>query len=210
MKLQSGRSFGGDSGFTLSELLVGATVLSIFVMLALGTIVPAIKVTLEAEESIDSQRQVVLTFDRLIAEMSTADRGSLTVGSEAFSFLSSQEYRGTNSPIPDASLVDLGFATPDRVWRKTVVLARRENQVWRREFPYTHGRQLRQVLPERLETVAQTPGRQEKISAKNIELFEVSTAGSNRVLLRVRSVSRQAEKPAACELDLQVQMRGGM
>ena len=57
--------------------------------------------------------------------------------------------------------------------------------------------------------MADAPVRQEKIFAKNVELFEASVAGRGRVLLKIRSVFRQSAKPAACELNLQIQMRGG-
>lgn len=197
-------------GFTITELLISASVLSIFVMLALGAIVPAIKVTFEAEESIESQREVVLAFDRLVAEMGMADRATLTVLPEALSFLSRLEYRGSNPPISDSDMLNLNFSTPDHIWHKMVVLRRRNNHLWRREFPYTKNQALYQVLPDKLLAIADHTDRQEKIYVKNVELFDVTTAGSNRVQLKIRSVFREAHRPAACELNLQIQMRGGM
>lgn len=197
-------------GFTLSELIVATSVLSVFIMLALGAIVPAMKVTMDAETSLASQREVVLTFDRLVAEMSVADRASLSTGGDALSFLSPHEYQGSNPVIPDSKLNDVGFKTPDRIWRKTVVLRQKDDQLWRLEFPFDKGNALFQVLPQELASVADAAGRQKKLLAKNVELFEASTAGSNRVLLKIRSVYRNSQKPAACELLLAVQMRGGM
>ncbi len=199
----------GIAGFTVTELLVAASVLSIFIMLALGAIVPAIKVTQEAEKSVDSQREVVLAFDRLVAEIAMADRATLTVIPEALSFLSRLEYRGSNPTLLDNQLVDLGFSTPDHTWRKFVVLRRRGNALWRREFPYDKGQALYQVSADSLPSIADAPGRQEKIYAKNVEVFEATTAGSTRVQLKVRSVFRESQRPAACELNLQIQMRGG-
>ena len=111
-----------SGGFTLSELIVAMSVLSAFIMLALGAIVPAMKVTMAAETSLASQREVVLTFDRLVAEMGVADRASLSTAGSALSFLSPNEYRGSNPAIADSKLNDVGFKTPDRIWRKTVLL----------------------------------------------------------------------------------------
>lgn len=193
----------------MTELLVATSVLSLFIMLALGAIVPAIKVTQEAEEAVDSQREVVLAFDRLVAEIAMADRATLTVVPEALSFLSRVKYRGTNPALPEAQLVDLGFATPDHTWEKFVVLRKRGDALWRREFPYNKGQALFQISSDRLLSVADAPNRQEKIYAKNVEVFEATTAGSTRVQLKVRSVFRHSRRPAACELNLQIQMRGG-
>ena len=190
-------------------MLVGASVLSIFIMLALGTIVPSVKVTREAEQSLESQREVVLAFDRLVAEMVVLDRASISSEDNALAFLSDEDFRGSNGPLPDANLVDLGVATPDRVWQKYVILRLRQGQLWRQEYPYTHGSSLFQVSADKIALLADLPGRQEKIFAKNIELFEAVPAGRSRVLLRIRSVFRKAAKPVASELELQIQMRGG-
>lgn len=195
--------------FTLTEMIVGTSVLSMFIMLALGTIVPSIKVTREAEQSLESQREVVLAFDRLVAEMVMLDRASVSSEDSALAFLSDQAYRGNNSAVPDTNLVDLGVDTPDRSWRKNVVLRLRQGQLWRQEYPFTHGTSLFQIASDKIAPLADSPGRQEKIFAKNIELFEAVPAGRSRVLLKIRSVFRKAEKPVACELELQIQMRGG-
>lgn len=204
------RSVRHPRGFTLPELLVGSLLLSLFTMLALGAIVPALKVLLDAEESIASQREIVLAFDRLVAEMGMADRASLTVVPQALGFASALPYRGNNPPLADDEMLDLNFSSPERVWRKNIVLRQRGNQLWRREFPFSKGQDLYQILPDKLPLIADSPGRQEKIFAKNVEFFEATTAGSTRVRLRVRCVFRDSRRPASSELDLQIQMRGGM
>jgi prepilin-type N-terminal cleavage/methylation domain-containing protein len=199
----------GDRGFTITELLVASTVLAVFIMLALGSIVPSYQVTREADESLSSQREVVMAFDRLVAEMSVLDRASASAAADSLAFLSDQEFRGSNLEIADVDLDDLGVANPNRIWRKFVILHRRDNALWRREYPYTKGPALCQIVSDKIPILAQVPGRQEKIFSKNIELFEAVPAGRTRILLKIRSVFRQGSKPAACELNLQIQMRGG-
>lgn len=190
-------------------MLVGSFVLSMFIMLALGAIVPSYKVVREAEDSLSAQREVIMAFDRLVAEMSNLDRASVTAVPGALSFLSDKDYRGSNALIADTNLDFMGLASPDHTWRKWVILRQRNNELWRREQPYDKGSDLWQILPGQLPIVADAPVRQEKIFAKNVELFEASVAGRGRVLLKIRSVFRQSAKPAACELNLQIQMRGG-
>lgn len=197
------------SGFTLVEVLVGSVVLSMFIMLALGAIVPSYKVVREAEESVSAQREVVMAFDRLVAEMANLDRASVTVIPGALAFLSDEEYRGTNPAIPDSQLVDINLVNPVLAWRKTVVFRHRDNQLWRREYPYDKANAVWVVAPDKLATLADIPNRQEKIYAKNVELFEANLAGKGRVLVKLRSVFRQTNRPAACELQLQIEMRGG-
>lgn len=197
------------SGFTLVELLVGSFVLSLFIMLALGAIVPSYKVVREAEESVSAQREVVMAFDRLVAEMANLDRASVTAVSGALSFLSDKEYRGGNPLMPDSVLDDLGLANPNHTWQKMIVFRHRANQLWRREYPYDKGNALWQVRPGDLPAVADVPNRQEKIYAKNVETFEAAVAGRGRVRVKIRSVYRTGPRPAACELDLQIEMRGG-
>lgn len=178
-------------------------------MLSLGTIVPAYKVTREAEESLSSQREVVLAFDRLVAEMGLLDRASVSSAEDTLAFLSDQEYRGANSELADSLLDDLNVATPDRIWRKFVVLRRRGGDLWRREYPYTKGNALFQIIGDELPMVGDSTVLQEKIYTKNVERFEVTPAGASRVRLTIRSVFREGARPTACELNLQVQMRGG-
>ncbi len=193
----------------MSELLVSSLVLTIFMMLALGTIVPAIKVTRQSEESLDSQREVVLAFDRLTSEMSLLDRASLTVAPDTFSYLSDQEFRGTNSAIPDADMADMGLSHPEKNWTKWVLLRHRDGKVLRREYPYDKGRRLYALLETQLPLLGDAPGVQEKVFARNVELFEPTAAGSSRLRLKIRSVFRGTTQPRACELNLQIQMRGG-
>jgi hypothetical protein len=189
---------------------VATFVLSLFIMLALGTIVPAYKVTREAEESLSSQREVVLAFDRLVAEMTLLDRASVSACTDTLAFLSDAEYRGSNPALADDSLDHLGVSTPERSWRKFVVLRHRGGQLWRREYPNSLGTELVQILADKLPGAGDAVGMQEKIYAKNVEVFEATPAGASRVLLKIRSVFREGAKPAACELNLQVQMRGGI
>ena len=190
-------------------MLVGCLVLGLFIMLALGAIVPSYQVVREAEESLSAQREVVMAFDRMVAEMDNLDRASVTVAPGALSFLSDQDYHGANPLLADSKLADLGLSNRDRSWKKIVIYRHRDNQLWRREHPYDKGAAIWQMQPEHLPAVADVPNVQEKIYAKNVELFEPEVAGRGRVAIRIRSVFRQAAKPAACELNLQVQMRGG-
>lgn len=190
-------------------MLVSSLVLSMFMMLALGTIVPAIMVTRHAEESLNSQREVVLAFDRLTTEMSLLDRASLTVAPDAFSFLSDQEYRGNNSFLPGDDMADLGLSHPEKSWTKWVVLRHRDGQLFRREFPYSGGSALMALLEDKLPLIGDRANVQEKVFARNVELLEPTAAGSSRLRLKIRSVFRDSGQPRACELNLQIQMRGG-
>jgi prepilin-type N-terminal cleavage/methylation domain-containing protein len=195
--------------FTLIEMVVATSILAVFIMLALGTIIPGFKITKQAEESIATQREVVLAFDRLVAEMSLLDRATVSVAADTLSFLSDKPYRGPNAIIDDQYLDDLGTTTTGRTWLKNVVLRRRNGELWRREHPYTKGEGLFQIKSAYLPLVADASGVAEKIFAKNVEEFEAITAGHSRVVVRVRSVFRDAARPSACELTVQIQMRGG-
>lgn len=183
------------------------SILATFLMLALGTIVPAFQITKDAEESIASQREVVLAFDRLMAEMSLLDRATVNTAPETLSFLSDEVYTGNNAVIPDPDLVDINLTT-GTAWNKYILLRHRGDRLYRREFPYNKGNDIFQVSTASLPIVADGPGIDEKTFAKNIERFEVEEAGRTRVLLRIRSVFRKSKKPAACQLTMQIQMRG--
>lgn len=196
-------------GFTLPEMIVAMAVLGTFIVMAMGTVVPGFKITQQAEESVYAQREVVLTFDRLVAEMSQLDRASVSTADEALSFLSDKPFGGGGPPIADAYLQDLAFTSPDRVWRKHVVLRRRNGHLLRREFRYDKGNEMFRINPDDLPSVADASGVGEKIFTKNVELFEAEASGKSRVYIKVRSVFRGAAKPTASELTLQVQMRGG-
>ena len=188
-------------------MVVATSILALFLMLALGTIVPAFQITRRAEENIAAQREVILAFDRLIAEMGMLDRATVSTSPNTLSFLSDEIYSGLNGAIPDADLVDLGLQT-DVSWNKYVILRHRDNNLYRREFDYQHGQQIFQIDPDKLTTWADGPGIAEKIFAKNVELFETEEAGLTRVYLKIRSVFRNGKKPEACQLTLQIQMRG--
>jgi prepilin-type N-terminal cleavage/methylation domain-containing protein len=198
-----------NRGFTLAETMVATGVLSLFIVLAFGAIVPSFKITRQAEQNLAAQREVILAFDRLTAEMSRLDRASVMAVPDALTFLSDQEYRGTNPAVPDADLAPVGYTSPDLVWQKLVILRRRGTNLYRRELPYTKGAEIFQVVPASLPTLADSGSYTEKIFAKNVEYFEADTAGRSRVLMQIRSVYRKGKKPVSCELDLQIQMRGG-
>jgi hypothetical protein len=189
---------------------VVAFVLSLLLMIALGVIVPALKVTHDAEQSTVSQREVVLALDRLSAEMSVMDRATVTTAPGCFSFLSSRPYGGSNAALADPSLDMFGLTSPHDTWRKHVFLRLRDGQVFRREFPYAKGAALSRVVPAQLHVLADQLGVAEKTFAKNIEAFEATEVGSSRLVLQIRSVQREAAKPTACEVTLQIQMRGGV
>lgn len=190
-------------------MLVAMSMLSLFIMLTLGMIVPGFRITKNAEESVAAQREVILAFDRLTAEVSMLDRASLSVAPGAMSFLSDKPYTGPNPVIDDTLLEDLGVVARDRTWTKQVILRQRDGELWRREYPYLKGGELWKILPDELEAIADTVPIAEKIYAKNVELFEVESAGRSRVRMKVRSVFRDNRKPVACEMTLQLQMRGG-
>lgn len=188
-------------------MVVATSILAIFMVLALGTIVPAFQVTRRAEENIAAQREVILAFDRLLTEMGMLDRATVSTAANTLSFLSDEVYSGPNGPIDNADLIDLGLQT-DVSWNKYVILRHRDNNLYRREFEYQHGQQIFQIDPDKLADWADGPGVAEKIFAKNVELFEAEEAGLTRVYLKIRSVFRNGKKPEACQLTLQIQMRG--
>ncbi len=196
-------------GVTVPEVLVVALVLSLLMMTSLGVLAPALKVSRAAEQSTAAQREVVLALDRLVAEMSLMDRATVTTAPGSVSFLSSKPYTGTNTELADPSLDILGLASPYEVWQKFVVLRLRNGDLMRREYPYSKGGELARILPLQLEIVADQVGVAEKIFAKEIETFDAVEVGSSRIALQLRSVQRQANAPAACEVTLQIQMRGG-
>ena len=196
-------------GMTLAETLLAVSVLGVVLALAFATIVPAIRINKDAEESIAAQRQVVLAFDRLMAEMSTLNRATVSSAPGCLSFVSTQPYRGTNAVIDSSHWDDL-LHTTDRAGRKTVFLRHRDNNLWRQEYPYQFGRDGHRILGADLTVLADRPGMQEKIFTKNVEGFEVGIAGRSRVYLQIRCVFRESKRPAACELHFQTQMRGGL
>ena len=184
-------------------------VLSFFIMLAFGAIIPCVKITRQAEQDVAAQREVILAFDRLTSEMHRLDRATVTLLPGVVSFLSDEEYRGNNPPVDPADLVSVQYTSPDHIWRKLVILRKRGTDLFRREFPYALGPQIFQVLPTSMPTLADDPSFNEKIFARNIEFFEAEAAGRTRVLMKIRSVYREGAKPVSCTLNLQIQMRGG-
>lgn len=185
------------------------SMLGLVIILAFSTVVPGLKITKEAEESIAAQRQVILAFDRLLAEVSLLDRASASSAPGSLSYLSDKPYRGSNTAIDPLFLEDLETVSRDRTWAKHVVLRQRDGHLWRREYPYSGGGEIRRIAPAQLEVLADIQPIAEKIFAKNIESFETVSAGRSRIYLRIRSVYRENRKPVACQLTLQLQMRGG-
>lgn len=185
------------------------TILGSFILLAMGTVVPGYKITQQAEESVYAQKEIILAFDRLVAEMTPLDRASVTTNANALSFLSDQPFDRAGPPIADPNLLDLAFSSPDRIWLKHVILHHRDGHLWRREYSYLKGSELFAIHPDNLVAVSGASGIPEKIFVKNIELFEAESCGRNRIRLKVRSVFRKANRPTAAEINLQISMRGG-
>ena len=182
-------------GFTLAEMIVAMSVLSILLMLALGAVAPALKITRDSEERLAAQREVVLALDRLTAELTFLDRALVTVAPNAILYVSDLDYTGSNPAITPSYWTDLHSRSRYHTWRKSVILRRRDGQLWRREPAY-------------LEPVADVSGMAEKNFCQNVELFDVELVGRSRVLLRLRSVFRDGRKPASCEIQAQIQMKG--
>ena len=183
-------------GFTLAEMIVAMSVLSILLMLALGAVAPALKITRDSEERLAAQREVVLALDRL------------TVAPNAILYVSDLDYTGSNPAITPSYWTDLHSRSRYHTWRKSVILRRRDGQLWRREYPYQFGADLFRLDPAYLEPVADVSGMAEKNFCQNVELFDVELVGRSRVLLRLRSVFRDGRKPASCEIQAQIQMKG--
>lgn len=191
-------------------MIVAMLILSSFLVMAIGTVIPGLKITQQAEQSVSAQRQVVLTFDRLVAEMSQMDRASVTTDNGVLSYLSDLPLAGNTAPLADDDLLDLSYASPERQWLKHVVLRHRGGQLWRREYDYQKGLAVYPIHPDSLLVLADTPGVAEKIFCKNVELFEALPTGMSRVQVTIRSVYRQAEHPTAAEATMQIHMRGGL
>ncbi len=197
------------TGFTLTELLVSNAMLALVLALAMGSIMPSVRITNQAEAELAAQRGVSMLFDRLVTEMSPLDRASVTTAPDILSFLSDKAYTGTNSAIPDADLLDLEVQTPGRTWQKNVLLYLQDGNLWRREYPFLHGELLHQVFSDSLPILALATGPQRQLLVPNVELFEATPAGRSRVAVRIRAVHRNTDKPVAFESTVQVQMRGG-
>ncbi len=198
-------------GLSLPEMIVAMLILSSFLVMAIGTIIPGFKITQQAEQSISAQRQVVLTFDRLVAEMSQMDRASVSTNTGVLSYLSDQSLAaGNTAPVADDDLLDLAYASPEREWLKHVVLRHREGHLWRQEYDYEKGLAVYPIDPDSLPVLADTPGVAEKIFCKNVEAFEALPTGMSRVQVTIRCVYRQAEHPTAAEATMQIHMRGGL
>ena len=195
-------------GFTLAEMIVAMSVLSILLMLALGAVAPALKITRDSEERLAAQREVVLALDRLTAELTFLDRALVTVAPNAILYVSDLDYTGSNPAITPSYWTDLHSRSRYHTWRKSVILRRRDGQLWRREYPYQFGADLFRLDPAYLEPVADVSGMAEKNFCQNVELFDVELVGRSRVLLRLRSVFRDGRKPASCEIQAQIQMKG--
>ena len=197
-----------SQGFSVAELTVSVFLLGFLLMLTIGAFVPGLKVTKQAEESIAAQREVVLAFERLMAEMSLMDRLGATPGQGCLSFLSHQEYRGSNPELDIADVQLYSCSTPSTIWKKFVVLRLREGRIWRREFPYDGQTVLARVKPDRLIGVADLANRQEKVFTREVEEFDASLVGQSRVRLRIRSVFRSGRRPESCDMQFEIVMRG--
>lgn len=196
-------------GFSLPEMSLSVFLIAVLLALTLGALVPGLRVSRQAEESIAAQREVVLAFDRLMAEMALMDRCSLSTAEGCLSYLSHRPYSGANSLLDVEQLDLFGFASLQSVWRKVVVLRHRDGRIFQREFPYDMGSSLARVKPAKLVEVGDHPGAQEKSFARDVEAFEAIPLGTSRVQIRVRSVYRGAKRPEACDITFQVVMRGG-
>ena len=172
--------------------------------------IPGIKVSQQAQESIAAQREVVLTFDRLISEMSLMDRASVSIAPGVVSFLSDKSYGGSTPALTSTSLKPLNLVSPYTTWQKFVLLRHRNGQLVRREWPYAGGSALSQILPPQLPILADLPGVPEKVFAHGVEDFEVQSIGAAGLSIRLRSVQRGSVKAEACEINLILTMRGGV
>lgn len=195
-------------GFSLVEVTLAAFLLSFVLLLTIGAFVPGMKVSRQAEESIASQREVVLAFERLLAEMSLMDRSGVSVAPGCLSFLSHQDYRGNNPLLPNDDVQRFGYLSLHSSWHKFVILHLRDGKLWRREAPYDGDRALARIFPERLPAVAQVTGRQEKVFAREVEDFSARTLGTSRVQMHLRSVHRGGKWPESCDMSFEVVMRG--
>lgn len=194
-------------GFSVQELVLSSFLLSLLLALALATVAPALRVSKKAEESMSAQHEVVRAFDQVIGEMSLLDRGGVTVGNNVISYLSYRDFRG-NNPVLNPSQLQISSFQAHTPWQKFVVLRHRTNSIWRREYPYADGANMGRITRAALPGIADLAGMQEKKFARDIEEFTVETVGSSRVIFRVRSVTRKASRPEACDVTFQVVMRG--
>jgi hypothetical protein len=197
-----------SGGFSLAEASLSAFLLAFVLLLTIGAFVPGMKVTKQAEESIASQREVVLAFERLMAEMSLMDRAGVTVGPECLSFLSHEPYWGNNPLLALDEVQRYGYLSRHTAWQKFVILRLRDGRLWRREAPYDGGHALARVRPDRLLGVADVSNRQEKVFAREVEEFIARTVGPSRVQMRIRSVHRGARRPESCDMSFEIVMRG--
>lgn len=199
----------GARGFTITELIVATAVLSTFMMLALGVVMPGIKVSKQAEEDLASQRQVVLAFDRLFAEMSLMDRASVSHSDGNLSFLSNKPFAGGGAEVPDTSLEVLSMGSP-KVWTKHVLLHLKDRTIWRREFNYLKGNQIARIMPDKLDILGNAVDVPQRAFVNDVEAFVVDSVGRSRIAVKLRSTNRHAGKPESCEVTMQVGMRGGL
>ena len=191
-------------------MIVSTSILGTFVILTLSTVVPGIKISNRAESALAAQKEVVLAFDRLIAEMGLMDRASFSFDNGALSFLSHKPYGGSNTEVPDSFLQLSSASSLNTTWEKHVVLRHRETSLFRQEYPYNKGGELSRIAPDQLLSFADTPDTQRKIFAHNIEHFETLTVGHSRIAIMLRSVDRSNARPEACQISYQLSMRGGL
>lgn len=198
-------------GFSLPELAVSVFLLGVLLLLAIGAFVPGLKVVQQAEQDTAAEREVVLAFERLMSEMSLLDRISVVAQNGCLSYLGRLPFNGSNPALASNQVELFNFYTPELPWTKFVVLKLRDGQLWRREFPYNAGgdqRRLARIVPSELLAVADHSPSQEKIFAKNIELFQCDVLGRSRVRVRMRSVFRQGKLPESCDMTFDIAMRG--
>ncbi len=196
------------TGFTLPEMTVSVFLLSLVMLLTVGAFIPGLKISRQAEESIASQREIVLSYEKLFAELELMDRLSVTTMDGGLSYLSHRSYSGTNPVLDPTEMTVFGFSSLRSVWKKFVVLRLRDRRLLKREYPYAGGSVLARVNSDDLLNVADSPGREEKVFARDIEEFKAGTVGLSRLEIRLRSVNRGARTPEACDVTFQIAMRG--
>lgn len=193
----------------MPEMVVATGILSLFIALAFATIMPGLKITREAEQSLSAQKEVLLALEDLHRELSLTERLGVSVAPECLSFLSTERVDPVNPAIPDSELDIIPGRVSADTFLKHVVLRLRDRRIKRREFPYAKGQEICPILPVSLLTVADNPAFAEKTFCEDVEYFEAVPVGGTRVAVTIRSVHRDADKPQACQMTMQISMRGG-
>lgn len=199
-------------GFTIVELLVGATLLMVLMTMVYQVLAPSMRQVKKAEADTETQQAVLVALDRVFVSLRLSDSRSVTILAEppAIAFLSPRP--PTTPALPPLAPTMYGLAGADMtpvVWRSFEVLYHdaARGLLLGKQAPYSGLGEVARMTPPQVQAFLADLRYPARPVARNLKVVQFSRPRPPAVLIDVTSVVAAADKARETRLRLQVAPR---